>query len=255
MSGLWNAPEVARREALAPTPPTPPRRARRPQHGAGYDDLPRAVEVRRHQHVALRAFVAERLHAGLVGLQERAHRARMRGRSLGHEPGALLHEREGGLARQHAGGGQGARLPQREPQHGRRLHAARRKRPRQGHRQRAQRRLGVPRVVEPFRGGVRHEAGHVEAEHVGCARERLGDLLHVEKVGSHPRLLRPLPREQEDGCSGHQGGQLRRRAGFGSRIHVVHRLVTAPVRGGRCRRPSRPCRARPAPRPRPPARL
>ena len=173
----------------------------------GDDDLPRAVEVRGHQHLALGALLAERGHAVLVGLQQRAHDAGVRRGGLGHKLGARFHQRERRLVAQHARHGQRAHLPQREAQHRRRLHAARHERAGDAHRQHAQRRLGVARVVELVGIGVEHEIGHVVPQHVRRAGKRFLHLFHSEKIATHARLLRPLPREHEDGRAREEGRQ------------------------------------------------
>ena len=89
------------------------------------DDLARAIEVRGDEHLALRALLAQMRDRFPIGFKQRAHHARSLGSGLRHKAGALGHERKRFLVGEHARNRQGTDLPQRESEHGLRLHAAR----------------------------------------------------------------------------------------------------------------------------------
>ena len=161
------------------------------------DDLARAIEVRRDEHLTLRALLAQLLDRFPIGFKQRAHHARSLGSGLRHKAGALGHERKRFLVGEHARNRQGANLPQRESEHGLRLRTARLQGRGDTHGQRAGGRLRIPRVVELLGGSAGHKLGHVIAEHIGSAIEHRLDLGNAKQALAHAGLLGALAREHE----------------------------------------------------------
>ena len=169
---------------------------------AGDDDLPRAVEVRGREHVALRAAFAQRDDAFLVSLEQRGHRARIRARRFVHNARTRLDETKRLLVTQHAGKCKRADLAEREAEQDVGLDAARHEGAADADGERGDGDLRVARLVELRLRLVAlavDERGDVAAEHVGRAFERGLHLGHAEKRYAHAGLLRTLTRGHEHG--------------------------------------------------------
>ena len=102
ISGLWNAPATFSGIALKPASSAFFATRSHARRRAADDDLPRRVEVRRHEHLALRRTLAQLVHGGLVGAHDADHPAGRRDGGLLHVPAARGDEPQAVLERERA---------------------------------------------------------------------------------------------------------------------------------------------------------